>query len=447
MRRWMLALVSAAALAASAGPMLAQNTPKGYRLENYAWPEAEMILRPETVVVIPLGAAASEHGRHLRLRNDLTIAEYFTRRVLDASDVAIAPALTYHFYPAFAEYPGSTSLTLDTARDLTVQVVRGLARFGPKRFYVLNTGMSTKSPLDLAARELASEGILLRFTDFGARLNAVTRGLVQQPAGTHADEIETSLMLHIAPTTVDMKKAVREIGPRSDPFQLTRQKGGPGTYSESGVWGDATLATAQKGAVLADALTAAILDDVEKLRSAVPPGPSAPRPAPRPAPRYAMPSNARWLGDCTDADFRRLTQISAAYSFHWSNGDAREFAALFAAQADIIHPNGDIERGAEVIKANRTELFARPEYRNSKHPLNLPMIRCVTPDVAVADGRWSLNSVKDAAGKELPTFEGQVTIVARRTDDNWLIEAYRYTLKPPAQPMPVWLKRPGWPDK
>ncbi len=447
MRRWMLALVPAAALAVSAGPMLAQNTPKGYRLDSYTWPEAEMLLRPETVVVIPLGAAAKEHGRHLRLRTDLTIADYLTRRVLEASNVVVAPPLTYHFDPAFAEFPGSTSLSLETARELTVQVVRSLARFGPRRFYVLNTGTSTRTALDLAARELASDGILLRFSDFTARLNAVARGLVQQPAGSHADEVETSLMLHIAPTTVDMKNAVREVNPRSDPFHLSRQKGGQGTYSESGVWGDATLATAQKGAALAEVLTTAILDDIEKLRSAVPPNASAPRPPPRPMPQRAMPSGIRWLGDCSDADFRRLTQIGPAYSFHWSNGDAERFAALFATWADIIHPNGDIERSAEVIKVNRMDLFSRREYRNSKHPLNLPMIRCVTPDIAVADGRWSLNSVKDAEGKELPTYEGQVTIVAKRADDGWLIEAYRYTLKPPAQPMPVWLKRPGWPDK
>lgn len=447
MRRWMLAFVPAAALAVSAGPMLAQNTPKGYRLDSYTWPEAEMILRPEAVVVIPLGAAAKEHGRHLRLRTDLTIAEYLTRRVLEASNVVVAPALTYHYEPAFADYPGSTSLTLETARELTVEAVRSLARHGPRRFYVLNASASVKSPLDLAARQLAADGILLRFTDFGARVNALARGLVQQPAGSHADEVETSLMLHIAPTAVDMKNAVREINPRSDPFHLSRHKGGPGTYSDSGVWGDATLATSQKGAVLADALTAAILDEIERLRSAVPPDASAPRPVPPPIPRRAMPPGTRWLGDCSDGDFRRLTQIGPAYSLHWSNGDADAFAGLFAFNADIIHPNGDIERTAEVIKINRKDLFSRREYRNSKHPLNLPMIRCVTPDIAVADGRWSLNSVKDSEGKELPTFEGQVTIVAKRAEDSWQIEAYRYTLKPPAQPMPVWLKRPGWPDR
>jgi creatinine amidohydrolase len=438
--------MAAGALLTAAGPMLAQNTLKGHRIEDYTWPEAEAILRPDTVVVIPLGAAAKEHGRHLKLRNDLTIAEYFTRRVLDASHVAVAPALTYHFYPAFVEYPGSTSLSIETARNLTVEVVRSLARSGPRRFYVVNTGVSTNFPLQQAAKVLASDGILLQFTDFGARSDAAARAFREQPDGSHADEIETSLMLHIAPAAVDMTKAVREIGSRANPFRLTRRRDGQGTYSESGVWGDATVATARKGAILAEALTAAILDDIEQLRGATPPEPSAQHPAPAAPPRPPQEAPSK-PGECNAGDLRRIMQIGPAYTFHWANADAERLAGLWGPQGDVVHPDGNIERLREVIFANRAELFGRREYRNSKHPLTLTMVRCINYDVAVADGRWSMTGVKDAAGRELPIFEGQATLVVKRSGDAWSIEAYRYTLKPPAQPMPVWLKRPGWPDK
>src|SRR5499426_4805423 len=67
----------------------AQN--KGVLLENLTWQEAEKALKPETVVVIPLGAAAKEHGPHLKLKNDWAMAEYYKRRVLKAADVVIAP--------------------------------------------------------------------------------------------------------------------------------------------------------------------------------------------------------------------------------------------------------------------------------------------------------------------------------------------------------------------
>ena len=71
--------------------------PPGIVLEQLAWPEAERHLTADTIVVLPLGAAAKEHGPHLRLRNDLTLADYLTRRVLAASPVVVAPTILYHF--------------------------------------------------------------------------------------------------------------------------------------------------------------------------------------------------------------------------------------------------------------------------------------------------------------------------------------------------------------
>ena len=98
--------------------LAAQEKPKGILLEDLTWLEAEKVLKDNTVVVIPLGAAAKEHGPHLKLKNDWLIAEYLKKQVLRQSNVVIAPTVNYNFYPAFLEYPGSTSLRLETARDL-----------------------------------------------------------------------------------------------------------------------------------------------------------------------------------------------------------------------------------------------------------------------------------------------------------------------------------------
>src|SRR5262245_65764498 len=94
--------------------------PTGILLEDLTWVEARQRLTPDAPIVTPLGAAAKEHGPHLRLRNDFTMAEYFKRRVLDKEPVIVAPTIDYSFYPAFVEYPGSTSLRFETARDLVV---------------------------------------------------------------------------------------------------------------------------------------------------------------------------------------------------------------------------------------------------------------------------------------------------------------------------------------
>ena len=100
---------------------------RGQMLAELTWTEAERALTPETIVVIPLGAGSKEHGPHLELRNDAILAEYFTRRVLAAADVVIAPLVNTHFYPAFVEYPGSISLSFETARALIVDLVRSPA--------------------------------------------------------------------------------------------------------------------------------------------------------------------------------------------------------------------------------------------------------------------------------------------------------------------------------
>ncbi len=253
----------------------AQN--KGVLLENLTWQEAEKVLKPDTVVVIALGAASKEHGPHLKLKNDWTMAEYYKQRVLRSADVVIAPTINYHFYPAFVEYPGSTSLRMETARDLTVDICRSLSRFGPRRFYIINTGVSTLRALKPAAEMLAADGILLSYLDVTKDVEDVVKPIEKQPGGTHADEIETSQMLYIAPSSVEMKKAIKDYNPRPNrpgvPLTRDPQKAsrGEGTYSPTGSWGDPTLATREKGRIVTEATFAAILKQIETLRQATPP--------------------------------------------------------------------------------------------------------------------------------------------------------------------------------
>ncbi len=247
---------------------------RGILLEDLTWVEAEQVLTPSTVVVIPLGAAAKEHGPHLKLKNDFLIAEYLKRQVLRQANVVIAPTINYHFYPAFLEYPGSTSLRVETARDLVVDICRSLAQFGPKRFYILNTGISTLRSLKPASDVLAAEGIHMRYTNLNM-LEPLEKIIRKQEGGTHADEIETSIMLYIAPSDVDMKKAVKDYHP-SRGRGLTRDPKGEGTYSATGIWGDPTLATRAKGRQLTEFLVTGVLREIEDLRQSALPASSKP---------------------------------------------------------------------------------------------------------------------------------------------------------------------------
>lgn len=239
---------------------------KSVMLEDLTWQEAEKVLTPDTIVLIPLGAESKEHGPHLRLKNDWLMAQYLTREVMNRTNVVVAPTVNYSYYPAFVEYPGTTTLRMETARDLVVDICRSLGRYGPRRFYVLNTGVSTVRALRPAVDILAADGITMRFTDILKVGGETEKQIKKEEGGTHADEIETSMMLYIAPSSVEMKKAVKDYHP-SEKGGLTRKQDGNGVYSASGVYGDATLATREKGEAMVKAIVNGVVKEIEDLRA------------------------------------------------------------------------------------------------------------------------------------------------------------------------------------
>lgn len=233
-------------------------------LSSMPWDEAEAALRRCKVAMLPLGAAAKEHGLHLPLNNDALLADYLAARVAERVDVIVLPTLTYGYYPAFVEYPGSIHLELSTQQAVLMDIARSMARHGCRRLYVLNTGISTCRPLEAACVTLADEGIRLEYTRLEA-IADVERQVQEQEGGTHADELETSMMLACAPHVVRMERARKDYSPGQGP--LTRTAGGAGVYSPTGAWGDPTLATAEKGRVLLDALIAHVVASLQALGS------------------------------------------------------------------------------------------------------------------------------------------------------------------------------------
>jgi creatinine amidohydrolase len=232
------------------------------------WTDAERLLDTSTVVMIPLGAEAKEHGPHLPLNNDWLMAEYFAKRVMTATPVVVYPTINYNFYPSFAEYPGSTGLRLETARDVIVDIVRSIARHGPRRFYILNTGVSTLRALAPARDTLAASGIVMAYTDILSVGKEAERQVSRQAGGTHADEIETSMMLYIQPSAVTMAKAPNDYHPGTG--GLTRDSAAAvrdgKTWSRTGTFGNATLATREKGRALVEAQLRDMVAEIERLR-------------------------------------------------------------------------------------------------------------------------------------------------------------------------------------
>ncbi|MEZ5820515.1 MAG: creatininase family protein [Xanthobacteraceae bacterium] len=223
------------------------------------WDEVAHRIASGAAAILPIGAGAKQHGLHLPLDTDHIQAEFLAAQLAARIDAIVWPTLTYGHYPAFVEYAGSISLSAATFETLVAEIASGILRHGCRSLLVLDTGISTRPSVEQALLRLDTGNALHLKAYDGARYRRTAATLARQSHGSHADELETSLMLVIAPDRVDMARA--EASPtaeRSAPGPLTPTDKTSPNYSRSGSFGDPTLATPEKG----EALLAAMLDDL-----------------------------------------------------------------------------------------------------------------------------------------------------------------------------------------
>jgi creatinine amidohydrolase len=230
-------------------------------IERLTWDEVNRSIHDGAPAILPIGAAAKQHGFHLPLNTDRIQAEWLAARIAKPVDALIWPTLTYGHYPAFVEYAGSSNLSASTFEALVREIATEILRSGCRKLFVLNTGISTLAPVDRALARLDANRVKHLWVHGGPRYPRVAKELAEQGHGTHADELETSLMLALAPRLVDMTRA--EASPavtRDTPGTLTPSNPNSPNYSRSGSYGDPTLATSAKG----DILLTAMLDDLNE---------------------------------------------------------------------------------------------------------------------------------------------------------------------------------------
>lgn len=246
--------------------------PKGVWLETLSWPEAKEKIDAGWPVIVPIGAISKEHGGHLPLNTDYLVARDLANRIAAELPVIVAPVLTMGYYPAFVRYPGSQHLRPETFQAVLNDVFDKLLRDGVKQIAVVNTGVSTEAPLRIVVREFYERtGVRILTADI-ASLGRKSKSLMAQRLGGHGDEAETSMILAIDANAVRMHKAVVDYGhalegPKTVFYVPTIFDGDPATgpdYSVSGVRGDPTLATVEKGrAILAD-MAAELVDGLRQ---------------------------------------------------------------------------------------------------------------------------------------------------------------------------------------
>lgn len=183
----------------------------GHFIERLTYGELKELLSEESVVVLPIGGGAKEHGNHLPMGTDYYVTEWIAGQVTERCNVLTLPVLPYAYFPAFIKWKGSVSIEHEHFTDFVKDILLSYTRFGVKKFLVIDGGVSTHPPLCLMARDLNNaDDIKVAVTNI-TQLGAETeKEVCKQPRGGHGDEAETSTMLYIRSDLVHMDKTVEE---------------------------------------------------------------------------------------------------------------------------------------------------------------------------------------------------------------------------------------------
>jgi creatinine amidohydrolase len=178
------------------------------------------------------------------------------------------------------DFPGTISIRWDTFCRYCTDVALSLVRHGFERVLLVNGHGSNQNLVETAARlamvEEPSSLVAASFYLVSERSARVIEEIRDSDRGgmAHACELETSMYLHLQPEAVDMEQAVDERGYPETEHAWMDWSDGPlklmpwwSSFSESGVQGDATMATAAKGKALFEAATQEIAGFVSELQS------------------------------------------------------------------------------------------------------------------------------------------------------------------------------------
>lgn len=212
-----------------------------------SWPQIEAAIADGLYAVLPVGAL-EQHGAHLPLTTDTVLAGGVARGLAEGIGALLLPPIAYGDAWTAEGWAGTLSLSPETLRATVTDIGRGLQRMGVKGLITLNGHFGNREPIALAARTLSELSFPVFHLDY-PQLEVFAAEICESaPAGPgfyHADEVETSMMLALAPNTVAMDKAAPEYPEFPETFGLEPMK--LSVFNRSGVFGDPRPATAAKG--------------------------------------------------------------------------------------------------------------------------------------------------------------------------------------------------------
>lgn len=209
-------------------------------------------IKSAPVAILPVGAVEA-HGHHLPLGTDNILAETMAEKLAEKVDSFVLPTLPYGQVWSLRNFPGSITVSNQSIINMIVDIGKSLYQQGFRTFVMLNGHLGNQNALKDAARVLYDAiPDLKTFYFFYPGMNKYAREVRENTAAHdvyfHACEIETSYMLYLSPEDVQMDKAVNDIP--VIPMDADSTPTPWENFTSSAVLGDATSATAEKGAYI-----------------------------------------------------------------------------------------------------------------------------------------------------------------------------------------------------
>jgi creatinine amidohydrolase len=252
------------------------NPPTEYRYNRLSWPEMNEAIAAQKLVILPT-ASTEQHGKHLPLDVDLFLCESVCLEVgrRAADQVLVLPPIAYGLNLHHIDFPGTIHIEPETFIAFCLNITKSVAYHGFRKILLVNGHGSNTPMIDLVARKTVLETRSLCFaTSYPSFLLQAFQGIRESQVMAHADEFETSLYLHLAPERVKMELAVKDddrmgksVSSDSTPNYPVRFNDFWGRWTRTGVHGDPTKATAEKGRILFEAAVAGLVELVGELRA------------------------------------------------------------------------------------------------------------------------------------------------------------------------------------
>lgn len=247
------------------------------RFERMTWPEIAEIDWTNATVLLPVGAI-EQHGPHLPVDTDTRIVTAFAQAVEAAlpERVVLTPTVWLGHSPHHLSFGGTLSLYHPAYIEMIVGVCRSYIGMGARRIWIMNGHGGNRMPLSVVLQQLKNEFPETKVA--AAEYWNVARDEIAAVRESgfgglgHACELETSLYWHLCADGV-RKDRIRDDGVQAEgeSFRTDMLAGASvarvfdfDELTESGVFGQPSLASAEKGRRFFDAVAGRLVAFAEE---------------------------------------------------------------------------------------------------------------------------------------------------------------------------------------